>query len=129
MHNNQIAKPVTLESMAVTLESVVRSIDGLTVRVDKIPTRDEMNKIMDGKIDDLAVMVAKGFKESDINLMSLKKQMEVGFREANTNIESFRKEVNERFDLFEDRTELLEKTLFNDHARRIRKIETKLQIA
>lgn len=66
-----------------------------------------MNKTKKVTIDDLAVMVAKGFKEMDTQF----------------------KEVNTRLDRIETKLDKLEDTVYDDHAPRIRKIERKVQIA
>ena len=102
--------------------------------------RDE-SSIMPSQItlNDLAVMVNKGFKEQDKNLAEFKKEMlgfkdeMYGFRDEmygfRDEMYRFRDETMGRFDRIEMRIDSLERVVINDHGRRLRKIENKLAIA
>jgi uncharacterized coiled-coil DUF342 family protein len=76
-------------------------------------------------IDDLAVMVAKGFKETNDNLVSFKAETINKFREIN---EKF-KETNDNIGRLAQRFDELEDTVANNHGHRLRRIESKLQLA
>ena len=98
-------------------------------------------------LDDLARMVARGFKESDIKLIAFKDTVESRFEESDRKLEEFKSVVENgfkesdkklialkdymetRFDSIDERFDVIEKTVFHDHGKRIRRIETKLQIA
>ena len=82
----------------------------------------------DPKLDDLALMVAKGFREVDKRF----EQVDKRFEQVDKRFE----QIDARFDRLEtrfDRLEMsfhgLEKTVVNNHAVQLRKIESKLQIA
>ena len=106
--------------------------------------------------DELAEMIAKGFKESQTNLREFKSEVRSSFKETKkelsgfknefsnfrSEVNTFRSETNVRLQNIEEnmatkddiyrlekRFDGLEKTVFNDHGRRLRKIETTLQIA
>ncbi len=65
-------------------------------------------------IDDLAGMVARGFKEVDTNLALVRKDIA---------------EVKEDVAHIEYRIDTLEKSILKDHDTRIRRVERKLQLA
>jgi len=65
------------------------------------------NKFHKITIEDLAIMVAKGFTEMDRQF----------------------KEVNKRLDRIEARLDSIEKKVYHDHEHRIRRIEENLEIA
>ena len=76
-------------------------------------------------LDDLAVMINKGFKEQSKDLLGVKNDLS-GFKKE---MYKFRDDTMVRFDRIDKRFDSLEDVVFNDHGRRLRKIENKLAIA
>lgn len=117
MSNTKISKPITLESIAQSIE--------------KLPTREEMND----SIDELARMVAVGFKETNGMVYGLQKDVnglktDVGI--LKTDVNTLKTDVNGlRGDVKGLRTDFndLEDTVTANHGHRLRRIESKLQLA
>ena len=87
-------------------------------------------------LDELAIMINKGFMEQDKSLSEFKRDVESRFKEQGESLSGFKKEMYEfrddtmvRFDRIEKKLDSLEDVVFNDHGRRLRKIENKLAIA
>jgi len=102
-------------------------------------------------IDDLAIMIAKGFKETDNRFIALEEKMDNKFvaletkmdnkfvtleTEMNNKFGALETKMDNRFDGLETRFDTLtvrvdcnEKTVFKDHEPRLRKMERKLQFA
>ncbi len=99
-------------------------------------------------IDDLAIMIAKGFKETDDlavtvsglavtvangfkGMDSLVIKVDKGFKEIKKEISGIKENMATKDDIerLEVKFDSLEKVVFKDHAPRLRRIESKLQIA
>jgi hypothetical protein len=110
----------TVDSLSTKVDSIAQSIGNLVTReefkkeISKLPTRDEMNTAISDSFDELARMVAVGFKETNGMIYSLEKRFD--------GLES-------RFDGMENRFDGLEETLVTNHGHRLRRIESKLQLA
>jgi len=91
-------------------------------------------------IDDLAAMIAKGFKETNGNLRAVDGRvgnLETRFDSLETRFDSLEGRVinieenmatKDDIHRLERKFDSLENVVFNDHGRRLRKIEHKLQI-
>jgi copper chaperone CopZ len=106
--------PVTLESVSVSVESISVSVESLSVSLEaisqsiaRLPTRDEMNTAISDSFDELARMVAVGFKETNGMIYQLQRD----------------------FNGMESRFNDLEETVSNNYGFRLRKIESRLQMA
>lgn len=87
-------------------------------------------------LDELAIMINKGFMEQDKSLSEFKRDVESRFKEQSNDLSvvkndilEFKHETMARFDRIDKRFDSLEDVVFNDHGRRLRKIENKLAIA
>ena len=108
--------PITLESLSISIESISQSIGKLATRdelkevrdqVMKLPTRDEMNTAISDSFDELARMVAVGFKETNGMIYTLQRD----------------------FNGMESRFGDLADTVAINRGHRLRRIESKLQLA
>lgn len=120
--------PVTLESLSVSVESISVSVESLSVSlkaisqsIAKLPTREEMNAAIDGSIEEFARMVAAGFKETDALFYKMDKRFD-GLENRFDGLEN-------RFGGLEDRFGGLEETVSQNYGFRLRKIESRLQMA
>lgn len=77
-----------------------------------------MNKTTRITIEDLALMVKKGFDSVDRRFNILEHQFK-----------DMRMYMDQRFDRLEAKMDNVENTVFKDHAPRIRRVEKKLEIA
>lgn len=77
-----------------------------------------MNIAISDSFDELARMVAAGFKETN----GMVYQLQSDFNGLQGELHGFRNEVHGRFDSFEE-------TVATNHGHRLRRIETKLQLA
>ena len=97
-------------------------------------TKSELNLIRSGKrisMDELARMIAKGFKEVGENFNGRFVRIEDRIAKVETRLTNVEQNMATKDDIvrLENRFDSLEKTIYSDHGRRLRKIETKLQIA
>jgi hypothetical protein len=72
-------------------------------------------------LDELARMIAKGFSETGANFVKVEGRL--------VKIEDRLDSLDTRMDSLDMRMGNLEKTIHYDHEKRLRKVETKLQIA
>ena len=83
-------------------------------------------------MDDLALMINNGFKEADRKLNEFRSEVNSKFLIIDQRfiaIDERFDRLETRFDRLENHFGSLEKTVRDDHGHRLRKLETKLQIA
>ena len=105
-----------------SLAALSSKIDSLAETVNKLPTRDEMNHVIEHSFNELADMTNGNFiqQESSFNAR---------FGRLSTELHDFKDEVHERFDRLDIRLTGMETIVVSNHGKRLRRIETKLQLA
>jgi len=128
MSNTQISGNFNLSEVSLgAIEKII--IKGYEVFVDRLTHEinagvDKMN----GKVDDLALAVKKGFDEVDEQF----REVRLDFKEVNgrlSNLEEGQINLSEKLEETNQRLDSVHRTVINDHGRRIHRVETKLQIA
>ena len=120
--------PVTLESLSTSVESLSVSLKAISQSIAKLPTREEMNAAIDGSIEEFARMVAAGFKETDALFYKMDKRFD-GLENRFGGLEDRFDGLENRFGGLEDRFGGLEETVSQNYGFRLRKIESRLQMA
>jgi len=82
-------------------------------------------------LDDLALMIKKGFDEVDNRFKEMRIYVDIRFAAIERRFDAIEKRLDileAKFDAFEARHEALEKVVIKDHAPRLIRLERKTQI-
>ena len=124
--DSSIASITNLSSRMINSEKSIATlslkIDSLAETVNKLPTRDEMNHAIEHSFNELADMTNRNFIQQE-------KSFVARFDQLSTELHEFKDEVHERFDRLDICLTGLETIVVSNHGKRLRRIETKLQLA